>query len=139
MIGGVGVRGGESVNNGRVRREVEGARASAQQAEADFENTRLILMATLASTYYSLREVDAEMDVVRRSLDLQRDALKFVSSRHDLGFATGLDLAQQEALLDSSATQLELLQNQRNQLEHAPLGHPHGNVAESAARAVTSE
>jgi outer membrane protein, multidrug efflux system len=104
---------------GRVRREVEGARASAQQAEADFENTRLVLMATLASNYYSLREVDAEMDVVRRSLELQRDALKFVSSRHDLGFATGLDLAQQEALLDSSATQLELLQNQRNQLEHA--------------------
>jgi outer membrane protein, multidrug efflux system len=104
---------------GRVRREVEGARASAQQAEADFENTRLILMATLVTDYFSLREIDAEMDVVRRSLDLQRDALKFVSSRHDLGFATGLDLAQQQALLDSSGTQLELLQNQRHQLEHA--------------------
>ncbi|HTB87305.1 MAG TPA: efflux transporter outer membrane subunit [Steroidobacteraceae bacterium] len=104
---------------GRVRREVEGARASAQQAEADFENTRLILMATLVSDYYSLREVDAEMAVVRRSLDLQQGALKFVSSRHDLGFATGLDLAQQEALLDSSAAQLELLQNQRDQLQHA--------------------
>ena len=104
---------------GRVRREVEGARASAQQAEADFENTRLILMATLVTDYFSLREIDAEMDVVRRSLDLQRDALKFVSSRHDLGFATGLDLAQQQALLDSSGTQLELLQNQRYQLEHA--------------------
>jgi outer membrane protein, multidrug efflux system len=104
---------------GRVRREVEGARASAQQAEADFENTRLILMATLVSNYYSLREIDAEMAVLRRSLDLQQDALKFVSSRHDLGFATGLDLAQQEALLDSSAAQLELLQNQRDQLQHA--------------------
>jgi outer membrane protein, multidrug efflux system len=104
---------------GRVRREVEGARASAEQAEADFENTRLILMAALVSDYFSLREVDAEMDVVRHSLDLQQDALKFVTSRHDLGFATGLDLAQQQALLDSSATQLELLQNQRFQLEHA--------------------
>jgi outer membrane protein, multidrug efflux system len=104
---------------GRVRREVEGARASAQQAEADFENTRLILMATLVSDYYSLREIDAEMAVVRRSLDLQQGALKFVSSRHELGFATGLDLAQQEALLDSSAAQLELLQNQRDQLQHA--------------------
>jgi len=104
---------------GRVRREVEGARASAQQAEADFENTRLMLMAALVSDYFSLRETDAEMDVVRRSLDLQRNALKFVSSRHDLGFATGLDLAQQQALLDSGATQLELLQNQRDQLEHA--------------------
>ncbi|HEX3397149.1 MAG TPA: efflux transporter outer membrane subunit [Steroidobacteraceae bacterium] len=104
---------------GRVRREVEGARASAQQAEADFENTRLVLMATLVSEYFSLREIDAEIGVVRRSLGLQQDALKFVSSRHDLGFATGLDLAQQQALLDSSATQLELLQNQRSQFEHA--------------------
>jgi outer membrane protein, multidrug efflux system len=104
---------------GRVRREVEGARASAQQAEADFENTRLVLMAALVTNYFSLRENDAEIDVVRRSLDLQRDALTFVSSRHDLGFATGLDLAQQQALLDASATQLELLQNQRAQFEHA--------------------
>jgi outer membrane protein, multidrug efflux system len=104
---------------GRVRREVEGARATAQQAEADFENTRLVLMAALVTDYFSLRETDAEIDVVRRSLDLQRDALTFVSSRHDLGFATGLDLAQQQALLDASATQLELLQNQRAQFEHA--------------------
>src|ERR1700723_2775799 len=104
---------------GRVRREVEGARASAQQAEADFQNTRLVLMAALVTNYFSLRETDAEIDVVRHSLDLQRDALAFVSSRHDLGFATGLDLAQQQALLDASATQLELLQNQRPQFEHA--------------------
>jgi multidrug efflux system outer membrane protein len=104
---------------GRVRREVEGARATAQQAEADFENTRLMLMAALVTDYYSLRELDAEMDVVRHSLDLQNDALTFVSSRHDLGFATGLDLAQQQALFDASATQLELLQNQRAQFEHA--------------------
>jgi outer membrane protein, multidrug efflux system len=104
---------------GRVRREVEGARASAEQAVADYENARLVLMATLVSEYFSLREIDAEIEVVRRSLGLQQDALKFVTSRHDLGFATGLDLAQQQALLDSSATQLELLHNQRAQFEHA--------------------
>jgi len=104
---------------GRVRREVEGARATAQQAEADFENTRLLLMASLVTDYFSLRELDAEIEVVRRSLDLQNDALTFVSSRHDLGFATGLDLAQQQALYDASATQLELLQVQRAQFEHA--------------------
>ena len=104
---------------GRVRREVEGARASAQQAEADFENTRLILTAQLATDYFALRELDAEIDVVRVSLQLQRDALGFIASRHDLGFATGLDLAQQQALVDASATQLELLDNQRMQFEHA--------------------
>jgi NodT family efflux transporter outer membrane factor (OMF) lipoprotein len=104
---------------GRVRRDVEGARASAQQAEADFENTRLVLTALLGTDYFALRELDAEIAVVRHSLDLQRDALGFISSRHDLGFATGLDLAQQQALVDSSATQLELLINQRAQFEHA--------------------
>lgn len=104
---------------GRVRREVEGARATAQQAEADFENTRLVLTAQLATDYFALRELDAEMAVVLHSLDLQRDALGFIASRHDLGFATGLDLAQQQALVDASAAQLELLANQRAQYEHA--------------------
>jgi outer membrane protein, multidrug efflux system len=104
---------------GRVRREVEGVRASAQQAEADFENTRLLLTAQLATDYFALRELDAEIAVVRNSLDLQRGALGFIVSRHDLGFATGLDLAQQQALVDSSATQLELLVIQRAQFEHA--------------------
>jgi outer membrane protein, multidrug efflux system len=104
---------------GRVRRQVEGARASAQQAQADFENTRLTLMAELATDYFSLREADAEIDVVRSSLELERGALAFVSSRHELGFATGLDLAQQQALLEAAAAQLELLQNQRAQFEHA--------------------
>ena len=104
---------------GRVRRQVEGARASAQQADADFENTRLLMTADLVTDYFALRELDAEIAVVRNSLDLQRDALRFIISRHDLGFATGLDLAQQQALADSSATQLELLGNQRAQYEHA--------------------
>jgi multidrug efflux system outer membrane protein len=104
---------------GRVRRRVEGARAEAQQAVADYENTRLVLTAQLASDYFSARELDAEIDVVQKVLQLEGDALKFITSRHDLGFATGLDLAQQQALLQSSQAQLELLQNQRFQFEHA--------------------
>jgi len=104
---------------GRVRREVEGYRAAAEQAAADFENTRLMLTAQLASDYFTLRELDAEIDVVNHSLALERDALDFVASRHDLGLATGLDLAQQQALVQSSSAQLELLQVQRAQNEHA--------------------
>ena len=104
---------------GRVRREAEGFRAAAEQAAADFENTRLMLAAQLVSDYFTLRELDAEIDVVNHSLDLERDALGFVASRHDLGYATGLDLAQQQALVQSSSAQLELLHVQRAQNEHA--------------------
>jgi NodT family efflux transporter outer membrane factor (OMF) lipoprotein len=104
---------------GRVRRQVEGYRAAAEQAAADFENTRLVLTAQLVSDYFTLRELDAEIDVVNHSLALERDALGFIASRHDLGYATGLDLAQQQALVQSSSAQLELLQVQREQNEHA--------------------
>jgi NodT family efflux transporter outer membrane factor (OMF) lipoprotein len=104
---------------GRVRREVEGYRAAAEQAAADFENTRLMLLAQLASDYFTLRELDSEIDVLERSLALERDALTFVTSRHDFGYATGLDLAQQQALVQNSAAQLELLRVQRAQNEHA--------------------
>jgi NodT family efflux transporter outer membrane factor (OMF) lipoprotein len=104
---------------GRVRREVEGYRAAAEQAAADFENTRLMLTTQMVSDYFTLRELDAEIDVVNHSLDLARDALTFITSRHDLGFATGLDLAQQQALVESSAAQLELLEVERAQNEHA--------------------
>ncbi len=104
---------------GRVRRTVEGARAGAEQAGADFENTRLLLLSELAADYFNLRELDTEIDVVRQGIGLQEKALVFITSRHDLGLASGLDLAQQQALVDTTKTQLELLQNQRAQYEHA--------------------
>jgi outer membrane protein, multidrug efflux system len=104
---------------GRVRRGVEAARASQQQSEADFENARLVLTAQLASDYFTVRELDAEIAVLRESIESQSRSLDIITARHELGFATGLDLAQQQALLAASEAQLELLKNQRAQNEHA--------------------
>lgn len=104
---------------GRVRRSVEGARASAQQSTADLENTRLLLTAELASNYFNLRELDVELDVLSRSIELQRKALELATSRHDLGATSGLDVAQQQALLDTTLTQVDVLRKQRSQFEHA--------------------
>jgi NodT family efflux transporter outer membrane factor (OMF) lipoprotein len=104
---------------GRVQRTVEGVRASAEQAAADFENTRLLLGTDLATAYFNLRAIDIELDVVARSLDLQQRSLDFVRTRHDLGAASGLDVAQQQALLDTTLTQLDLLRRQRGPFEHA--------------------
>ncbi|CAN5696426.1 efflux transporter outer membrane subunit [soil metagenome] len=104
---------------GRVQRTVEGAQASAQQSAADLENTRLLLTAELATTYFSLRALDVELDVLSRSIALQNRALGLVSSRHDLGAASGLDVAQQQALLDATLAQVDVLRKQRSQFEHA--------------------
>ncbi len=104
---------------GRVQRSVEGARASLDQSAADFENTRLLLTADLATNYFNLRAIDTELDVLRRAIALQRRSLELVNARHELGAATGLDVAQQQALLDATLVQVDVLARQRGQYEHA--------------------
>ena len=104
---------------GRVQSTVEGAGASAQQAAIDFENTRLLLTTDLAGAYFNLRQVDVEIDVLVRSIRLQESSLEFVMARRDLGAASGLDVAQQQALIDNTRTQLDVLRRQRVQFENA--------------------
>ncbi|MCK9688641.1 efflux transporter outer membrane subunit [Scleromatobacter humisilvae] len=104
---------------GRVSRSVEGAKASAEQSAADLANTRLVVSAELASDWYNLVTLDASLDVLDRSIALQRKALGFVNQRHDLGAGTGLEVAQQQALLDSTLTQVDVQKRQRAQFEHA--------------------
>ena len=104
---------------GRVRRNLEASNAALQSTAADLYNARLVLTAELAADYFSLRELDAEMQVVQESVDIQKKGLQLVESRHTGGVASGLDLAQQQTLLDSTVTQFYLVQQQRAQFEHA--------------------
>ncbi|MDB5946368.1 MAG: transporter [Ramlibacter sp.] len=104
---------------GRVQGTVDIARATAQQSAADFENVRLVLASDLAANYFNLRELDIELDVLAQSIALQRRALDLATTRHDLGATSGLDVAQQQALLDTTLTQVDVLRRQRDQFEHA--------------------
>ena len=104
---------------GRVRKNLEAANASLQGSAADLENVRLVLTAELAADYFNLRELDREAGVVRQSVEIQQKGLELVNNRHQGGVANGLEVAQQEALLDSTATQLQLVLQQRAQFEHA--------------------
>ncbi len=104
---------------GRVRRNLEAANASLQGSAADLENVRLVLTAELAADYFNLRELDREAAVVRQSVEIQQKGLDLVNHRHEGGVASGLEVAQQAALLDATATQLQLVLQQRAQNEHA--------------------
>ena len=104
---------------GRVRRNLEAANASYQASAADLENTRLVITSELAADFFQLRELDAEMAVVQKAIKFEQDGMNFVNNRHSGGIASGLDVAQQETVLDSTITQLSLLQQQRDQFEHA--------------------
>jgi multidrug efflux system outer membrane protein len=104
---------------GRVRNNVAAANASLQSTAADLQNVQLVLTAELAADYFTLRELDAEFDVVQESVGYQRKGLDLVNNRHSGGIASGLEVAQQSALLDSTLSQLALVQQSRAQYEHA--------------------
>ena len=104
---------------GRARKTLQAANANLQGTAADLQNVQLVLTAELAADYFSLREIDAEYQVVQESVKIQQEGLVLVKHRHEGGIASGLDLAQQQTLLDSTVTQLYLLEQQRAQFEHA--------------------
>jgi multidrug efflux system outer membrane protein len=104
-----------------VRRTLEAANASLQgDVPLTWKILRLVLTAELAADYYNLRESDREAGVVRQSVEIQQKGLDLVNRRHEGGRReSGLEVAQQAALLDSTATQLQLVLQQRAQYEHA--------------------
>jgi outer membrane protein, multidrug efflux system len=104
---------------GRIRRNLEAANANLQASAADMYNANLVLTAELAADYFSLRELDAEYQVVLDSVRIQQKGLQLVEYRHNGGVASGLDLAQQQTVLDSTQTQLSLVKQQRDEFEHA--------------------
>jgi NodT family efflux transporter outer membrane factor (OMF) lipoprotein len=104
---------------GDVRHRVEAANATLQATAADLENARLVLSAELAADYFSLRELDAELQVVEENVGYQRKGLDLVNHRHEGGIANGLEVAQQAAVLDATLTQLALVRQSRAQYEHA--------------------
>lgn len=104
---------------GRVRRNVEAANASLQSSAADLGNVQLVLTAELAADYFNLRELDAEYQVVEESVVYQRKGLDLVQKRHEGGVASGLEVAQQATVLDSTISQASLVQQSRAQYEHA--------------------
>jgi len=104
---------------GKVRRSMQASNANLQGSAADMYNVQLVLTAELAADYFSLRELDAETKVVQDSVDIEQKGLQLVESRHAGGVASGLDLAQQQTLLDATVSQLYLVKQQREQYEHA--------------------
>lgn len=104
---------------GRVRSDVEASRAIEAQTQADLSNARLLLTADVAATYFSLRAADAEIEVVEQNIALQMRAVELLGIRHDDGASSGFEVAQQQAQLDATKTQLDLLRRARAQVEHA--------------------
>ena len=104
---------------GRRRRSIEAAEAAYQANAADLENVRLLVTSQLAADYFNLRQLDSELEILNRTVAALQRGLELVNSRHQGGVASGLDVAQEETLLNTTRTQATLLLQQRKQFEDA--------------------
>lgn len=104
---------------GQRRRTIESAEATYQANAANLENVRLVITADLAGDYFTLRQLDSELGILNRTVETLQKGLELVDSRHKGGVASGLDVAQEETLLQTTRTQATLFLQQRKQQEDA--------------------
>ncbi|HEY3695080.1 efflux transporter outer membrane subunit [Phenylobacterium sp.] len=117
---------------GRIRRTVEAARAQAQVSEADLAAARLSAQGELAADYFLLREADAEIALVQRTVDGYRRTYEITENRYKAGIVAHSDALQAETQLASTQSDLEALLRQRAVFEHAIavlVGEAPGNFA----------
>jgi multidrug efflux system outer membrane protein len=104
---------------GRVRRVVEAADAQALAAQDDRDGVILLLSGQVATTYWQLRGMDAELAILKNALATRREAQELVEARFDAGLSNELDVSRTRIERANAEADLHEVQRQRNLLEHA--------------------
>lgn len=104
---------------GRVRRAVEGARASAQASAADLANARLSAQAELASDYLQLRADDEQIRLLQRSAEGYQKALQVAQNRYNAGVAAKSEILSAQTQLYNAQASIQSTTQARQVLEHA--------------------
>lgn len=103
---------------GRLRRATEAARANLLSAEENRKAVTTTLVSEVASAYFSLRELDYQLEISRRTLATRQESLDLIKMRQAGGVATLLDLRQGEQLVYTAAETIPALQQQIEQTEN---------------------
>ncbi len=104
---------------GRVRSATASARATEQATAGDVAALELRLQAELATDYFGLRSLDAQVELLDRTAEDYSKALRLTENLYRAGAAALSDLQQSTAQLASARTQLEDARLRRAQAEHA--------------------
>jgi len=103
---------------GRLRRATEAARANLLSADENRKAVVTTLVADVATDYFTLRELDSELEISQRTLDTRRQSLELLQSKQGGGIATLLDVRQGEQLVLTASETIPALQQQIEQTEN---------------------
>ena len=104
---------------GRYRRATESARATLLANEWAQKQVMATLVASVASSYFLLRQLDLQLEISKRTLSSRQDSLELTKTLEQHGLNTLLDVRQSEQLVYTAASEVPDLERQITQQENA--------------------
>ncbi len=104
---------------GRLRRSTEAARLELLAVEENRRSITISLIASVATTYMLLRDLDAQLEIARRTEETRADALEIISARFEKGTVPRLDVDQAEIELAVATTVVAAAERAVKQTEHS--------------------
>jgi len=117
---------------GGTRRSVEAASADLEASIYDRGDVLLTLLGDVARNYIELRGFQRQLELARQNLDAQSETLELTRARYQGGLATDLDVAQAEAQVETTASDIPTLEISSAQAVHrlgVLLGEAPGTLA----------
>lgn len=116
---------------GGIRRDNEAARARLLQAEYNRDGVQTSLIASVASAYIQLKNLDDRLQISRTTAKSRQESLDLVTSRRDGGVSSDLEVGQAEALLKQAQIAIPITEQAiaatENQI-HSLLGEYPGSI-----------
>lgn len=103
---------------GRVRHEVEAARADADAARADLKNTQVVVAAEIARNYIALRGAQARRAVAEENARTAQDTLRLTEIRQQVGTGDPVDIESARARLNATEAAIPPLRVEEAQAAH---------------------
>jgi NodT family efflux transporter outer membrane factor (OMF) lipoprotein len=99
---------------GRVRRDIEAAQDDTDTVAADYDATRVMVVAETTRAYVDACAQGRSIDVTQSSIALARRSLELISHQAQAGTASNLDLERAGVTLAQAQATLPPLQSQRD-------------------------
>lgn len=104
---------------GKLRRATEASRAELLATEDAKQTVILTLVSDIAADYYTLLQLDLQLQITQDTVKTQTDSVKLTNFRLVNGVATKLDVLQAQQVLDTANAQIPDLERQIAQEENA--------------------
>src|ERR1700675_4238460 len=104
---------------GKLRRATEASRAQLLATGDGRQRAILTLVSDLASDYFTLLQLDLQLQITRNTVATQTDSVKLTKLRLDRGVATKLDVLQAQQVLDTANAQIPELEREIAQEENS--------------------